>query len=65
MSSRRAILCPAMKVLFQCAECGRVPRDDENPDDEWRVGSDGVGELHVVCPECWEREFRGSEARSR
>ena len=33
------------------------PRGDENADDEWRAGSDGVGELHVFCRECWEREF--------
>jgi len=25
--------------------------------DDWRVESDGVGELHVFCPECWRREF--------
>jgi hypothetical protein len=32
-------------------------RDDENADDEWRVESDGVGELLVFCPQCAEREF--------
>ena len=42
---------------LRCANCGRKPREDENPDDEWRVYSDGLGELHVFCPECWEREF--------
>lgn len=40
-----------------CANCGREPRDDENPDDEWRVCSDGVGELVTFCSECAEREF--------
>ena len=40
-----------------CSECGRKPREDEIADDEWRAGSDGVGELHIFCPECWEREF--------
>jgi hypothetical protein len=42
---------------LRCSECGREPREDENADDEWRAESDGVGELHVFCPECWEREF--------
>jgi hypothetical protein len=40
-----------------CAECGRQPRDEERPEDEWRSYSDGVGELHTFCPECAEREF--------
>jgi hypothetical protein len=40
-----------------CAECRRESRDDENAADEWRAYSDGVGELHVFCPECAEREF--------
>ena len=40
-----------------CSECRRTPREDENPDDEWRVYSDGIGELPVFCPECAEREF--------
>ncbi len=38
-------------------ECHRRPRPDESPDDEWRAGSDGLGEVHVFCPECWTREF--------
>ncbi|MBA3584722.1 MAG: hypothetical protein H0W36_09400 [Gemmatimonadetes bacterium] len=42
---------------FRCANCDRQPRADENAEDEWRAGSDGLGELHVFCPECWEREF--------
>ena len=42
---------------MRCSECYRKPREDENPDDEWRAYSDGVGELHVFCPECAEREF--------
>ena len=47
----------AVGSKLRCVECGRESRDDENADDEWRAGSDGVGELHVFCPECWEREF--------
>jgi hypothetical protein len=38
---------------LRCSNCGREPRDDENAEDEWRAGSDGVGELYVFCPECW------------
>lgn len=34
------------KELFRCSECKREPREDENPDDEWRAASEGVGELH-------------------
>ena len=30
---------------------------DENAADDWRVESDGLGELLVFCPECWQREF--------
>jgi hypothetical protein len=33
--------------FIRCANCGRKPRPDENPDDEWRAYSDGVGELHT------------------
>ena len=47
----------AVGTELRCAECGRGPREDENADDEWRAGSDGLGELHVFCPECWERDF--------
>jgi hypothetical protein len=51
----------------RCTECSRRPRRDENADDEWRVYSDGVGELLVFCPECAEREFspRAPEADQR
>jgi len=49
------------KDPFRCSECKREPREDENPDDEWRAVSNGVGVLHVFCPECWEREFGSSE----
>ena len=52
---------PPAEVPLVCAECGRAPRDDENAADEWRAYSDGVGELHVFCPACAEREF-GEEA---
>jgi hypothetical protein len=40
-----------------CAECGRQPRDDENPADEWRACLDVDDDLPVFCPECAEREF--------
>jgi hypothetical protein len=53
-----------MDAKLQCAECGREPRDDENADDECRAGSDGVGELHVFCPERWEWEL-GENAATR
>ena len=48
----------------RCSECKRESREDENADDEWRVESDGVGELHICCPECWAREF-GHNGRTR
>jgi hypothetical protein len=44
-----------------CAGCGRAPRPGENVDDEWRVGSDGTGELHVFCPGCRQQKPGGSE----
>jgi hypothetical protein len=52
------------RAEFRCSECKREPREDENADDEWRAVSDGVGELHIFCPECWRREF-GAEAHDR
>jgi hypothetical protein len=42
---------------LMCSECGRVPREDENAEDEWRVGLEGTGWPVTFCPECWEREF--------
>jgi len=42
-----------------CANCGRQPRVDENHEDD----SDGVGELHTFCPDCWRKEF-GAEGRA-
>jgi hypothetical protein len=50
---------------LRCVNCGREARPDENPDDDWRVESDGVGELLVLCPECWQREFGRSGKRDR
>ena len=41
----------------RCSECGREPRADEHALAAWRVEPDAVGELHVFCPECWDREF--------
>jgi hypothetical protein len=35
-------------------------RPEENPADDWRAESDGLGELLVFCPECWQREFGSS-----
>jgi hypothetical protein len=52
-----AVVSPADVERLRCSECKRAPREDENPDDEWRAVSDGVGELHIFCPECWGREF--------
>ena len=62
-ASTRAAIVRGMDPKLRCAECGRGPREDENADDEWRAGSDGVGELHVFYPECWEREFGENAAR--
>jgi hypothetical protein len=45
----------AAEEVMRCSECHRRPRPDENPADEWRAYSDGVGELHTFCPECAER----------
>ena len=50
---------PADRETLECVECGRAPRADENADDDWRVESDGVGELLAFCPECWQREIGG------
>ena len=54
----------AVGTELRCVECEREPREDENPDDEWRAGSDGLGGLNVFCPECWEREFSENASRS-
>jgi hypothetical protein len=35
-----------------CAECGRLPREDENAEDEWRTECEGVGDGVTLCPEC-------------
>jgi hypothetical protein len=35
-----------------CAECGREPREDENPEDDWRTYYEGVGGGVTLCPEC-------------
>jgi hypothetical protein len=45
------------EALLVCAECGRQPRDDENPADEWRVYRDINDDLPVFCPEYANREF--------
>ena len=41
----------------RCSECGREPRADGDALDEWHAESDGVGDLYIFCPECWDREF--------
>ena len=56
---------PADRETLECVECGRAPRADENADDDWRVESDDVGELHVVCPECRQREFGAGDGSDR
>ena len=47
---------------LRCSECKQEPREDENPDDEWRVESDGVGGMRVFCPECWSGSLGKSTA---
>jgi len=43
---------------ISCAECGRVPAEDESvEDDGWRYFPAGAEEPHPFCPECAEREF--------
>ena len=41
----------------RCSDCGRESRADESALDEWHAESDGVGDLFVFCPECWDREL--------
>ena len=40
---------------LRCSECGREPREDENPDDEWRVYSDGTGAFVELAEQAGER----------
>ena len=47
-----------------CAECGRQPRDDENPADEWRAYLDVDDDLPVFCPECARARVRRGLASS-
>ncbi len=49
----------------RCANCGRKPRSDEIPDDEWRVESDGAGELVVSARSAGSVAARCSVARVR
>jgi hypothetical protein len=39
------------------SECTASLAPTENPADERRAYSDGLGELHVSCPECARHEF--------
>jgi hypothetical protein len=60
-ATERLVLAEAeLDVPPVCADCRRESRDDENAEDEWRVESDGVGDLLVFCAECWRREFGSS-----
>ena len=49
------------EVPLVCAECGRLPREDEERSRrvarEWRAYRDVDDELPVFCRECAEREF--------
>lgn len=38
-------------------ELRRPVREEDAEDLGWRYWSDGVGELHLFCPTCAEREF--------
>lgn len=51
---------PSLAVLAGKSERGVTALARENPGGEWRAESDGVGELLVYCPGCWEREFGSS-----
>ncbi len=51
--------------VLSCAECGRAPLLEEVAEESWRAYSDGLGELHVFCPECAEREFGAALAPRR
>lgn len=44
----------------KCVACGRKPRGDETPRDTWRRASDGIQELSIFCPECFNTAFRDS-----
>jgi hypothetical protein len=46
----------ALSEALRCAGCGRAPRPDENPLDDWRAYSTGI-ELLLFCPQCADREF--------
>jgi hypothetical protein len=35
-----------------CAECGRVPREGDNAEDDWRTYYEGLGDGVTLCPEC-------------
>ena len=56
-STRRRRSCLTASSALVCAVCGRTPRPDEIAENEWRCYLDGVGELHMFCPERTEREF--------
>lgn len=43
--------------LVVCSNCGRRIREAEAKKLGWRYWSDGIGELHLFCPDCAAREF--------
>ena len=43
-------------VPDRCAECGRERPPPHERRGEWHMETDGT-ELHLFCPECWDREF--------
>jgi hypothetical protein len=45
-------MAEAEEHLLTCAECGRVPHENENAADEWRAYRDISDELPVFRPEC-------------
>jgi hypothetical protein len=50
-----------MEKLVTCANCGRPVREADAEGLGWRYWSDGSA-LHLICPLCAHREFRGNES---
>ena len=44
-------------AVVTCAECGHTADEPTAEKEKWGYWSDGLGELHLFCPECAEREF--------
>jgi hypothetical protein len=47
---------PVYTNRLQCAECGRVSRENERG---WAARLDCDDDVAIFCPECDAREFRG------